>query len=90
MGARPAVRVSFFTAVRSLLLATISAFTIGVMPQRPKGRSDTLSSLNAATDALNLASKTTSMNQAKDAFGSTRTLLATIGVGFAPTVSAYS
>jgi len=51
--------------------------------QRPKGGDSTLSSLNEAIDALNLA-EVSSITPAKAAFGSARVLLTEIRVGFLP------
>ena len=52
--------------------------------QRPKGRDDSLSSLNIAIDGLNLAKEATDIALAKAAFTSTGVLLTMIRVGFSP------
>lgn len=48
--------------------------------QRLKGREDTISALNTATEALNLAEKNSSITPAKTVFAAVSTLLATIRV----------
>jgi len=50
--------------------------------QRPKGRGDTLSSLNGAIEAVDLAKGGSRITQAKAAFGSVVVLLSIIRVGF--------
>ena len=47
---------------------------------RPKGQEDTVSALNAATEAINLAEKTSSVAPAQVVFGSVGTLIALIRV----------
>ena len=49
-------------------------------PQRPKGRDRTLSSLNIAIEALNLAKEAASVTPAKVVFGSVSILLTMIRV----------
>ena len=51
-------------------------------PQRPKGRDNTLSSLNTTIEALNLAKDICSITPAKAVFGSVSTLLTMIRVRF--------
>jgi hypothetical protein len=48
--------------------------------QRPKGREGTISTLNAAIEALNLAKELSSITPAKAVFGSVSVILATIRV----------
>ena len=48
--------------------------------QRPKGRDNTVSALNAAIDALNLAKEASSITPAKAVFGSVSIILTTIKV----------
>ena len=55
-------------------------------PQRQKGRDTTLSSLNAAIDAMNIAKDVMSMTPAKAAFGSVSIILTMIRVGSLPPV----
>ena len=50
--------------------------------QRPKDRRSTISALNAAITALDLAEKPSTITPAKVIFGSVSTLLATIKVCF--------
>jgi len=50
--------------------------------QRPKGRDDTLSSLNGAIEAVDLVKGGSMITQAKAAFGSVVVLLSIIRVGF--------
>jgi len=50
--------------------------------QRPKGRDDTLSSLNGAIEAVDLVKGGSRITQAKAAFGSVVVLLSIIRVGF--------
>jgi len=50
--------------------------------QRPKGREGTISALNAATEAMNLAENLSSIAPAKAVFGSVSTLLTMIRVCF--------
>ena len=50
--------------------------------QQPKGREDTLSSLNTAIDAINLAKDVSTIPPAKAAFDSASVFLATIRVRF--------
>ena len=50
--------------------------------QRPMGQEDTLSSLNAAIDALNIAKEASRIIPAKAVFNSTNALLIAIRVGF--------
>jgi len=50
--------------------------------QRPKGRGGTLSSLNVAIEAMNLAKEVSSITPAKAVFGSVSVLLAMIRVRF--------
>ena len=52
--------------------------------QRQKHRDTTLSSLNAAIDAVNIAKDVMSMTPAKAAFGSVSIILTMIRVGFLP------
>ena len=52
--------------------------------QRPKGREDATSALNAAIKAVNLAEKTSSIPPAKTVFSSASALLTTIMVRFLP------
>jgi len=47
---------------------------------RPKGRKDTILALNAATEDVNLAEKTSSITPAKVVFGSVGTFLTLIRV----------
>ena len=51
-------------------------------PQRPKGRERTLSSLNVAIEAMDLAKELSSITPAKAVFGSVGTLLTIIRVRF--------
>ena len=53
-------------------------------PQRPKGRESTISELDAAIEALNLAKDASGIAPAKAVFGSVSVILATIRVGFLP------
>jgi len=53
-------------------------------PQRPKRRDGTLSALNVAIDAMNLAKEAMSMTPAKGVFGSVSILLTMIKVRFPP------
>ena len=48
--------------------------------QRPKGREGTISSLNAAIDAMDLAEKVSSITPAKAVFGTVSVLLVMIKV----------
>jgi hypothetical protein len=50
--------------------------------QRPKGREDAISVLNAAIESLRLAGNISSITPAKTVFGSVSTLLTTIRVCF--------
>ena len=50
--------------------------------QPPKGRDGTLSSLNIAIEAMNLAKEVSSITPAKAVFGSVSILLAMVRVGF--------
>jgi hypothetical protein len=50
--------------------------------QRPKGREDATSALNAAIEALDLADKNSSIAPAKSVFATTNTLLGMIRVRF--------
>jgi len=50
--------------------------------QQPKGRNGTLSSLNVAIEALNLAKEASSITPAKAVFGSVSILLTMIRVRF--------
>jgi len=50
-------------------------------PQRPKRRDATLSSLNAAIDAMNIAKDVMGMTPAKAAFASVSVILTMIRVG---------
>jgi len=50
--------------------------------QRPKGRDNSLSSLNVTIEALNLAKDLCSVTPAKAAFGSVSTLLTMVRVRF--------
>jgi len=50
--------------------------------QRPKGRDNTLSSLNVTIEALNLAKDICSITPAKAVFGSVSTLLTMVRVPF--------
>jgi hypothetical protein len=50
--------------------------------QRPKGREGTISALNAAIEALNLAKELSSITPAKAVFGSVSVILAMIRVSF--------
>ena len=52
--------------------------------QRQKGRDTTLSSLNAAIDAINIAKDALSMTPAKAALGSVAVILTMIKVGLLP------
>jgi hypothetical protein len=58
------------------------ASTMDANSQRPKGRDGTLSSLNMAIDALNLAKDVVGIAPAKAAFGSVSALLTMIRVRF--------
>ena len=49
-------------------------------PQRPKGRDGTLSSLNIAIEAMNLAKEVSSITPAKADFGSVSILLTMVRV----------
>jgi len=51
-------------------------------PQRPKGRDGTLSSLNIAIEAMNLAKEVSSITPAKVVFGSVSILLTMVRVRF--------
>jgi len=51
-------------------------------PQRPKGRDGTLSSLNIAIEAMNLAKEVSSITPAKAVFGSVSILLMMVRVRF--------
>jgi len=51
-------------------------------PQRPKGRDGTLSSLNMAIEAMNLAKEVSSITPAKAVFGSVSILLTMVMVRF--------
>jgi len=51
-------------------------------PQRPKGRDGTLSSLNIAIEAMNLAKEVSSITPAKAVFGSVSILLTMVRVRF--------
>jgi len=51
-------------------------------PQRPKGRDGTLSSLNVAIEAMNLAKEISSIAPAKAVFGSVSILLTMVRVRF--------
>ena len=51
-------------------------------PQPPKGRDGTLSSLNIAIEAMNLAKEVSSITPAKAVFGSVSILLAMVRVCF--------
>jgi len=58
--------------------------------QRPKGRDGTLSSLNAAIEAMNLAKEVSGIAPAKAVFGSVSILLTMVRVRFlAPTDPMY-
>jgi hypothetical protein len=48
--------------------------------RRPKGRESTISALNAAIEALNLAKEVSSITPAKAVFGSVSVILTTIRV----------
>jgi len=50
--------------------------------QRPKGRDGTLSLLNTAIEALNLAKEVSAVTPAKAIFGSASVILVMIRVGF--------
>jgi len=50
-------------------------------PQRPKGRKRTISALNTAIEALNLAKELSSITPAKAVFGSVSVILTMIRVG---------
>ena len=52
--------------------------------KQPKGRDGTLSSLNVAIEALNLAKEASSVTPAKAVFGSVSILLTMIRVRFLP------
>ena len=52
------------------------------MSQRPKGREGTVSLLNAAIEAMNLAKEVSSITPAKVAFGAAGVLLTMIKVCF--------
>ena len=52
--------------------------------QRPKGRGRTISSLNAAIEAMNLAKEVSSITPAKAVFGSVSILLTMIKVRLLP------
>ena len=52
--------------------------------QRPKNREGTVTALNTAIEALNLAEKTPTITPAKAVFGSVSVLLTTIRVRFLP------
>jgi len=54
------------------------------MDAKSKRRDVTISSLNAAIDALNLAKEAMGMTPAKAAFGSVSIILTMIRVGFRP------
>jgi len=54
---------------------------MGPNSQRPKRRDGTLSSLNAAIDATNIAKDVMGMTPAKAAFGSVSVILTMIRVG---------
>ena len=66
--------------VRKLVPPLRSA--MATKPQRSKGRDGTLSSLNVAIEALNLAKEAASFTPAKAAFGSVSILLTMIRVCF--------
>jgi len=51
-------------------------------PQRPKGRDGTLTSLNIAIEAMNLAKEVSSVTPAKAVFGSVSILLTMVKVRF--------
>ena len=53
-----------------------------VKPQRPKGRDGTISSLNIAIEAMNLAKEVSSITPAKAVFGSVGVLLTMVRVRF--------
>ena len=50
--------------------------------QRPKGREGTISTLNAAIEAMNLAKEVSSITPAKAVFGTVSVILAMIRVSF--------
>jgi len=52
--------------------------------QRPKGKDQTISSLNVAIEGLNLAKEVSSITPAKAVFGSASILLTMIKVSFLP------
>jgi len=58
--------------------------TDNLKPRRPEGQDGTLSSLNVAIDALNLAKEASGATLAKAAFDSTSFLLTKIRVSFLP------
>ena len=76
-----AVRLGFLLYTPHRILADTLRLIMASKSQRPNGRDGTISSLNKAISALNLA-KTSNIAPAKVAFGSTSDLLTTIRVGF--------
>jgi len=58
------------------------ASTMQAGSQQPKGRKDTVSALNAAIEALNLAGKNSGVTPAKAVFATVSALLRTIRVRF--------
>jgi len=52
--------------------------------QRPKGRENTVSLLDAAIDVMNIAEKTSSITPAKAVFATVSVLLTMIKVRFSP------
>ena len=54
--------------------------TMEAKSQRPKGRENTISALNASIEALNLAKEIASVTPAKAVFGSVSVILTTIRV----------
>jgi len=52
--------------------------------QRPKGRENTISALNATVEALNLAKELSSITPAKAVFGTVSVILVMIGVSPLP------
>ena len=53
-----------------------------IKPQRPKGRTGAVSSLNVAIEAMNLAKEVSSITPAKAVFGSVSVLLTMLKVRF--------
>ena len=67
---------------RTILSPLLQASTMDAKSRRPKGRDNTVSALNVAIDALNLAKEIASIAPAKAVFGTVSIILTTIKVSF--------